>query len=140
MQLGTLHFLSGSFAAGKTTLAQRLAAEYHAFFCFVTDPKFKCCLSARGIGPMRVPNSIVDGSFLSTGVQVAELRAVWVRDARKERARFAVTYLDSADNRMTVFCKKCPFMDMVGVTKVDRDQPCLHLSKPRTTLLQKGYS
>jgi len=89
---------------------------------------------------MRVPNSIVDGSFLSTGVQVAELRAVWVRDARKERARFAGTYLDSADNRMTVFLQEMSIHGHGGVTKVDRDHPCPHLSKPRTTLLQKGYS
>ncbi len=30
MQQGTLHFISGRLAAGKTTLARELAAEYHA--------------------------------------------------------------------------------------------------------------
>jgi predicted kinase len=30
MQEGTLHFISGRLAAGKTTLARELAAEYHA--------------------------------------------------------------------------------------------------------------
>ena len=34
MQPGTLHFISGRLAAGKTTLARKLAAEHHAvFFC-----------------------------------------------------------------------------------------------------------
>lgn len=34
MQPGTLHFISGRLAAGKTTLARKLAAEYHAvLFC-----------------------------------------------------------------------------------------------------------
>src|SRR5882757_2183926 len=34
MQAGTLHFISGRLAAGKTTLARSLAAEHHAvFFC-----------------------------------------------------------------------------------------------------------
>jgi predicted kinase len=34
MQPGTLHFISGRLAAGKTTLARRLVAEHHAvFFC-----------------------------------------------------------------------------------------------------------
>ena len=30
MQKGTLHFISGRLAAGKTTLARKLAAEHHA--------------------------------------------------------------------------------------------------------------
>jgi hypothetical protein len=30
MQKGTLHFISGRLAAGKTTLARELAAEYRA--------------------------------------------------------------------------------------------------------------
>jgi predicted kinase len=30
MRQGTLHFISGRLAAGKTTLARKLAAEYHA--------------------------------------------------------------------------------------------------------------
>jgi predicted kinase len=34
MQPGTLHFISGRIAAGKTTLARSIAAEHHAvFFC-----------------------------------------------------------------------------------------------------------
>jgi predicted kinase len=34
MQPGTLHFISGRLASGKTTLARKLAAEHHAvFFC-----------------------------------------------------------------------------------------------------------
>jgi predicted kinase len=34
VQPGTLHFISGRIAAGKTTLARRIAAEHHAvFFC-----------------------------------------------------------------------------------------------------------
>jgi predicted kinase len=34
MQTGTLHFISGRLAAGKTTLARKLAAEHYAvFFC-----------------------------------------------------------------------------------------------------------
>ena len=34
MQAGTLHFISGKLASGKTTLARRLASEHHAvFFC-----------------------------------------------------------------------------------------------------------
>src|ERR1700733_4192346 len=34
MQPGTLHFISGRLAAGKTTLARRLVAEHHAvLFC-----------------------------------------------------------------------------------------------------------
>lgn len=34
MQPGTLHFISGRLAAGKTTLARQLAAEHHAvLFC-----------------------------------------------------------------------------------------------------------
>jgi len=34
MQPGTLHFISGRLAAGKTSLGRRLAAEHHAvFFC-----------------------------------------------------------------------------------------------------------
>ena len=34
MQPGTLHFISGRLAAGKTTLARKLAAEHHAvLFC-----------------------------------------------------------------------------------------------------------
>jgi predicted kinase len=30
MQQGTLHFVSGRIAAGKTTLARQLAADHHA--------------------------------------------------------------------------------------------------------------
>jgi predicted kinase len=30
MHQGTLHFISGRLAAGKTTLARQLAADYHA--------------------------------------------------------------------------------------------------------------
>jgi predicted kinase len=34
MQPGTLHFISGRLAAGKTTLARKVVAEHHAvFFC-----------------------------------------------------------------------------------------------------------
>ncbi len=34
MQAGTLHFVSGRLAAGKTTLARRLAAEHRGvLFC-----------------------------------------------------------------------------------------------------------
>lgn len=32
MQTGTLHFISGRLAAGKTTLARKIAAERHAVF------------------------------------------------------------------------------------------------------------